>query len=145
MITVVAYKAEHARVLVPRDIEKAFKDMADFDEWAVINEGEIAFTALVGEEVIACGGIREMWEGVGEAWLLFGANVVPHRFSVVKAIKRGLTASFNKFHRVQAHARMDFSMAHMFLHRLGFKAEGYLNQYYPDKMDGILYAIVKEV
>ena len=144
MITIVPYKAEHAKVLVPRDIEKSFKDMTDFAEWAVINEGEISFTAFADGKVIACGGIREMWEGVGEAWLLFGENVVPHRFSVVKAIKRGLTASFSRFHRVQAHARMDFSMAHMFLHRLGFKEEGYLTAFYPDKMDGILYAIVKE-
>lgn len=138
------YKAEHAMSLLVREVEKPTKGFSDFEEWSRINEGPFSFSAISGNEVIACGGVRELWEGVGEAWALLGVGVIAHRISVARVMKLKLGEASDKFHRIQAHARMDFSIAHMFLRKLGFEEEGYMRAYYPDKMDAILYSIVED-
>jgi len=138
-VKLIPYRAGHARKILLREVEGYLQNCKDFDEWAKINEGPEAWSAVNDTDtVVACGGVREMWEGVGEAWLLLGEGTVGHEIGVCKEILKKLHEV--KFHRVQAHARVDFPIAHTFLHRLGFKEEGYMKMYYPDKCDAILYA-----
>ncbi|MCD6149206.1 GNAT family N-acetyltransferase [bacterium] len=138
----IPYKAGHARQILLREVEGYLQNCKEFDEWAKINEGPEAWSAVNGDNtVVACGGVRGLWEGVGEAWLLLGKGIIGHEIWICKEILKGLRVL--KFHRVQANARVDFPVAHTFLHRLGFKEEGYMKMYYPDKCDAILYARTK--
>jgi hypothetical protein len=140
----IPYEAEHARNLVLREVEKPVQNLPDFEQWAEINEGPFAWSALYGDSVVACGGVRDMWDGVGEAWLLLGADSVQFRVPICMAVREKLDEALTKYHRIQAHARMDFSLAHIFLRKLGFREEGYMRAYYPDKMGALLYSIVRE-
>lgn len=140
----VPYEAQHAIDLILREVEEPLRKYADFEDWAKLNEGPFALSAIHDNKVIACGGIREMWEGVGEAWLFLGVEAMRHRVGVCRAMKEKLDEALGQFHRIQAHARMDFSVAHMFLNKLGFVTEGYMTAYYPDKMDAILYSLVRK-
>ena len=147
MIKIIKYSAEHALLLTPRPEEEILREMGDYKSWATTNEkhSSVALTAVYEDLVLACGGVRDMWEGVGEAWLLLSPEAVLHRVSIVREIKKHLRDLLNRgtYHRIQAHARMDFSVAHMFLKKLDFEEEGFMTAYYPDKMDSILYSIVR--
>lgn len=106
----------------------------------------LAFTALHYGQPIACAGIRHLWSGVAEAWVLFGPEVVNHSFFVFKKTKRYLCHLIEKhrLHRLQAYCRTDFPEAINFLHHLGFEVEGKARRYNPDGSDAYFLSIVKE-
>ena len=64
------------RILVrPEQYNK--KQIAGFEKWAKINkEGGPAYSAFYGDILLACAGVRVMWEGVGEAWAIFSREIV---------------------------------------------------------------------
>jgi RimJ/RimL family protein N-acetyltransferase len=144
MMILKPYRAAHAVNLIVREVEEPVKKLPDFENWAEANEGPFAWSAEVDHNVIACGGIGDLWEGVGEAWLLLGKEAVKHRIALCRVILEKLGGALLRYHRIQAHARTDFSLTHMFLRKLGFQVEGLMKAYYPDRMDAILYSIVRD-
>ena len=141
----IPYKASHAINLQVREVETSLKLCKDFSIWAQANEEGMAYTTVneVGTP-FACGGIRPLWQGVGEAWLLLGKNYKPYRCGLYKVVASKVKLGIQVYHRVQAHCRVDFPGADHFLEGLGFQREGYMRQYYPDRVDAILYSIVRE-
>ena len=62
MITYIPFKAEHG-VKIASMINGNFLRMMEVHE----KLGQ-SLTALYGDEILCCGGIDPVWEGVGEAW-----------------------------------------------------------------------------
>jgi len=106
----------------------------------------LAFTALYHGTPIGCAGLRPMWEGVAEAWLLFGPDIKDHTLYLYRNAKQylaDLTDQLN-LHRIQAYCRTDWPEAINFLYHLGFKTEGKARKYNTDGSDAYFMAIVKE-
>lgn len=107
----------------------------------------LAFTVLYHGTVIACAGIRPLWSGVAEAWVLFGPEVKNHTIFVFKNTKRYI-ADLTKKHnlwRLQAYCRTDFPEAINFLYHAGFRVEGKARKYNPDGTDAYFMSIIREV
>jgi hypothetical protein len=106
----------------------------------------ISFAGFVNDECVGVGGIDVLWEGVGEAWIILSKKVLMYPVSTYAAIIDGLRDIIkdNTFFRVQAWVRSDFAKAQRMARHLGFKAEGVARKYTPDKIDCILYSIIKE-
>ncbi len=106
----------------------------------------MSMTGLVDGIIVGCGGIRELWPGVGEIWLMLSPEVDRFPFRTGQVICDGMRALIedNNFVRLQGWCRMDFPKAHTLFKHLGFKPEGIAKKYTPDGQDCILYARIWE-
>jgi hypothetical protein len=103
-----------------------------------------AFTALYHGTPIGCAGLRPMWGGVAEAWILFGPDAKDHILYLYKNTKQYLSDLTDKLnlHRIQAYCRTDWPEAINFLHHAGFVVEGKARGYNVDGTDAYFMAIV---
>ena len=117
---------------------KVYPDLtAPDDAVVVINNGEI----------VAVGGVKVLWEGVGEAWVIVADQSDKDSMLGVEAFN---TMRFkleemihdNKLRRVEVQARLDFPDAIRFILLLGFEQECVRKYYAPDGADMILFSKV---
>ena len=103
-------------------------------------------TGYVNGEIVGCGGIRNLWPGVGEVWTLLSPKVNLYPMRTYECLKNGFQQLIdeNDFHRLQAWGRIGFVKAHTLFRHLGFKPEGIAKKYTPDKVDCIAYALLKD-
>lgn len=83
-------------------------------------------TIFRGAAIVACAGIRPLWPGVGEGWVLTGALVHECPDVFTEIILRGLRwlERNQGYHRIGAHVRCSFPAAAKWAEALGFKYEG---------------------
>jgi hypothetical protein len=107
-------------------------------------KGDNCYTAWHDSEIIACGGMDLLWEGVGQVWIIMPEKT-RHAKSLFRLFKNKLDylTKKNNLWRVQAYARIGLDESHTLLRHLGFETEGIMRKYTPDKADCILYAKVK--
>jgi hypothetical protein len=143
-VKIVKFEIEHALSLDVRPHEDKIKDHADFKKWAKLNEESIGFSGFCDDKLIGCAGVRTIWDGVGEAWVLASQEVYKHPKSVFKNVRDYLDKIIKEqgFWRVQAHVRTDNSMGIKFAKMLGFKIEGKMQGFNPDKTDAYLFSKV---
>lgn len=79
------------------------------------------FTAMDGDEVIACAGLAIMWEGRAHAWALMSVNSGRRFVRIVRAIQRFL--DMQDIRRIEAVVDEGFEQGHRMLMMLGFKLE----------------------
>lgn len=103
-------------------------------------------TGVVDDRIIGCGGIDLMWPGVGEVWVLLSYDTDKCPVRAYEVIRDGLKKLIddNDLWRVQAWGRIGFAKAHTLFRHLGFKPEGLARKYTHDKVDCILYSIVRD-
>ncbi len=106
----------------------------------------LSITGIVNDEIVGCGGIRKLWDGVGEVWLMLSPKTALYPTKTYECIREGLQKLIdeNDFVRLQAWGRIGFAKAHTLFKHLGFKAEGIARKYTPDGVDCILYSIVRQ-
>ena len=102
-----------------------------------------AKTLIIDNKIIACGGIETLWKGVGEAWLILSEHVFDYRLAVALKCRRMFPAMTRDYHRVQALVLTSFDKGIKIVKFLGFKSEGLLEQYGPDKEDYYRYVILR--
>lgn len=141
---IIPFKIEDALSLDVRPHEDKIKDHADFEKWAKLNEESTGFSGFCDDKLIGCAGIRTIWDGVGEAWVLASQGVYKHPKSVFKNVRDYLDKIIKEqgLWRVQAHVRTDNLMGIKFIQMLGFKIEGKAVKFNPDKTDAYLFARV---
>jgi hypothetical protein len=122
-----------------------FTDDVDIQKCSCVKG--LSFTALHNGRPIGCGGIRPLWSGVGEAWVIFGPDVQDHTLFLYRNTRSYMKklAWKYKFHRIQAYCRVDFPQAFGFLEILGFKIEGKAYKYNLDKTDAYSMALTREI
>tara|TARA_R100001594_G_scaffold141343_1_gene187272 strand:+ start:24401 stop:24892 length:492 start_codon:yes stop_codon:yes gene_type:complete len=92
---------------------------------------------------IAVCGLREIREGVAEAWMVGSKLLNRHRLFVTKSIALLLLEHQEvrkEFYRIQATVRADWETANKWIKLLGFDYEGYMRQYGSKREDYIRYA-----
>ena len=108
---------------------------------------ENTYTVLYESRIVAVGGLYVRWEGVGLLWLMLTADCKKYGFHGVLALdaikqKTELLIEKNNLWRAEAIVRVGFDKAIKMIEFFGFKREGLMRKYYPDKSDGYLYAKV---
>ena len=119
---------------------------ANLEELAKETEKEgRSVTGIVNDVIVGCGGIRTLWDGVGEVWLILSPQTSMYPIKTFRCIRDGLQKLIdeNEFVRLQGWCRVGFIKAHTLFRHLGFTVEGRARKYTPDQCDCILYAKVK--
>jgi hypothetical protein len=98
--------------------------------------GPYAYTGVCEGEVVCCAGVTLLWQGVGEAWLFVseGARAYIGLPGAVRELLDTVRRNL-QLHRIQATVRVDNPRAHRMDTWLGFKEEGIMRKYTPDKTD----------
>lgn len=95
-----------------------------------------AFTAVIDDKIIGCGGVMIMWAGVGHAWVAFSKDIEPYPVWFTRTIRCALSDIIRgcKLHRVEAVVLAD--QGTRWLQSLGFRVENDIAQAYTeDKRD----------
>ncbi len=106
---------------------------------------ENCYTAIYESAIVAVGGLQVKWKGVGLLWLMLTADCKKygiHSLLALEVIKEKVEYLIekNNLWRAEAAVRTDFPQAIKMVEFLGFKKEGLMRKYYPDKSDAWLYA-----
>lgn len=99
-----------------------------------------AYSAVDGDEVFACAGLIQQWQGRAIAWALISSEAGRHMLAIHRAVWRAL--DLHPFRRVETAVASDFEEGHRWARMLGFEREGRMRAYTPDGQDCDLYARV---
>lgn len=135
---IVRFKAEHlasiqrtgtgAEWLSPGDVKRL--------------EGTRAFTGLVGDKVVGCGGAVELWPGRFAVWAYFATDARRYWKSVHKAVRAFLFSLPAR--RIEADVAFGFEAGLRWAKRLGFVVECPRRAgYFADGGDAVSLALVK--
>jgi len=99
----------------------------------------------VGEhegKIIAMGGVVEIWNNRGEAWMLISKHA---KFSLMLSVHKEVANYLKRsnYRRIESTVDVGFKQGHRWMKMLGFELEGYLKAYRPDGKDMILFARVR--
>ena len=139
---IVPYEAKHALRI---QVQMAQRDVEPFltVERAQAMEGGFSFAAIEGEQVLAVGGVTELWEGRALVWSLLDQDACKHMVALYKAIKAII--ALLPYRRLEADTPCEFSAGHKMLRMLGFKLETErMRAYRPDGGDSAMYVRLKE-
>ena len=103
---------------------------------------ENCYTGLVDGKIMGVGGVIVLWEGVGEAWLILSKDILEMKIATYLCIKEMVERMISEcnLRRIQAVIRTDYPQAIKMIEALGFKREGLLEEYLPDKCNAFMYA-----
>lgn len=138
---IVPFKKEHLKRMV---IQQRQQDLARLitDEVCASVEGIESYTAIDGDEVIACAGAVQMDIGRALVWSYISANIKSRMIFVARAMKRFIAMS--KYRRIEMHVDCEFKQAHRLAMMLGFEMEAErMKSFTPDGRDSALYALVR--
>ena len=95
----------------------------------------LSFTLWADNNIVLCGGITPMWDGVAEGWVIASKRIYDHKIKSVSAIKKrlDLLCTNNKIWRWQTSVKENFKVGIRFAEWLGLKKEGLMLKYGPDK------------
>ncbi|MBN1625499.1 MAG: hypothetical protein JW944_03155 [Deltaproteobacteria bacterium] len=101
----------------------------------------IAFSLIHDGEIIAIGGIYELWPGVGEAFSIMSDTAFKYPKSLYCHFKLnfGFGISHKKYTRIQSMVKVGFDAGVRFIERLGFEREGVMEKWGPDGCDYYIY------
>ena len=133
ILHVVPYTAEHGVYILSQKMNHALMDIdADFNgEPMNLEEKGLAYTCMIDNKPIASAGMKIIWKGVAEGWVIATEKVWEHPLLVAKAIKKNFArlAKENNIKRVQTAVRQDFKMGIKFSEWLGLENEGLMKHY----------------
>lgn len=139
--SLVPFRAEHMLTFVNRDT-----DVLQEMRFAVEKErGGPAFTALVDNKIIGCGGIVLMWGGVGAAWVAVSKDIEPYKVWMTRTVRRSLRDIVRalNLHRVEAVVLTDGDSR--WIQAVGFHLENDVaKKYTQDKRDVMRFECLQE-
>jgi len=129
--------------LRPEDSKRAI--IRDSREWKDIVDKSVAYTLMCDDEILCCGGVCFYRKQFGEAWILCSRKAEEHPVATVRATKRVIDdiMKTHDMYRIQATVQCDWVEAQKFIKLLGFKWEGTLRRYGPDRSDYFMYSRIK--
>lgn len=140
MIKVVPFEPEHMVNIDKSDVNSKvleFLDDLDYRAECYAKAGP-AITMLLGDTVLAIGGVLRLWPGVGEAWMMVAPEGRQRGVALYKTMKVFLD-NCEGFHRIQTSVLYGHSVAHRCIMQLGFIPEGMMVHYGPNKENYVRY------
>jgi len=96
-------------------------------------------------KIVGCGGLIELWSGVGEVWSMFTDEAKTNPFFLHRASKRLVwsVAKACRMHRIQAIVLYGDPVREKWIEKLGLRREGRMEQASPNREDFGLWCWVK--
>lgn len=115
----------------------------DLDQYAaILIEGGPAFSLISDDGTVwGCAGVCELEPHRASAWALIREGIGGNFFRFHKEVYRFLCET--DYNRVEMAVDVEFDQSERWAKMLGFKLEGYMRQYFPNKQDAYLYARIK--
>lgn len=139
MIVVVDFKKEHYFKMTHTEATKKFMGLMKDGQLEALEKTPYSRSFMEGNEVVACAGIIELWEGRGEAWAMLNPK---HNQNMIGLI-RWFGSLLDNFpiRRIEAPLVADYEPGIRLAKLLKFKKEsGLLKHFFPDGRDAIMYA-----
>ncbi|QDP62514.1 MAG: hypothetical protein Unbinned5079contig1000_41 [Prokaryotic dsDNA virus sp.] len=139
MPNIIKFEKEHlSKINLAFELTQSGKDsLSSYDD-------VIGYTGMDKDVILAIGGVHQMWNGVGEAWIL----VAKEGYKIPKTIAKYTDYLFqhiqetHELSRIQASVCASDVRANRYAQWLGFEKEGIMRKYGPDGTDYIRYARV---
>jgi hypothetical protein len=138
---ILPFQPEHLRTLVLQEAQSWMGPMLQSDYGDMLKRSGPCFTALDGDQVMACAGVLKMWENRDQAWALLSADSGRMFVPIYRGIRRFL--EMHDTRRIEATVDSEFAAGHRLMQMLGFRREGRMVAYLPDGRDCDLYARVR--
>ena len=136
---IVPYKTQHGDEMIEFGLNDKLMDIdANFTEnridFALVG---LSFTLLHNNNPVCSGGIVPLWNGVAEGWVISSKRIYKERIRASRLIRKrtDLLCAANKIWRLQTAVKSNFKTGLRFAEFLGFKNEGLMRAYGPDKTD----------
>ena len=141
---IVPYISDHGRLIMQSQMNHVLmqKDMSYRKASMDLEEKDLAFSGFINNNLIASAGMKLLWGGVAEGWVMATQDVWRHPIVIARAIKKNfeVLAKNNKIKRVQTAVRADFDIGLKFAKWLGLKNEGMMEYYGIDGSHHYRYA-----
>ena len=134
------FRAEHAvAILAKHDDPSRWEEQA-----RIIEESGQALTVFIDDEPAMCVGIIDIWEGLGEVWIVVSDAIQSRPVSVARGMRELLDGYFEQggYRRIQSNVRADWDTARLFAEFVGMKEEGMMPSFGPEGADYVRYAKV---
>ncbi len=121
-------------------------EMPGFDKVKEVwKSGGPAYTVMIDDQIIFCGGIVLMGWNSGEAWTYTTDFIEKYPKLVFKTVKTYLIAiaQREKLVRVQATCYLWNKKGARFLEKLGFEFEGLMKKWGPTHEDALMFALTE--
>jgi len=136
---IVAYQKEHGSSMIASGLNDKLMDLdASYEENRIdAAVAGMAYTLLLNNQPIVSGGIFPLWNGVCEGWVISSKRIFDVKIKAAKLIRHrtDILCAANKVWRLQTTVKANFKMGLRFAEFLGFKNEGLMRGYGPDKSD----------
>ena len=136
---IVPYKPDHGNEMIEFGLNDKLMDhaatfKANRIDFALAG---LSFTLLHNNLAVCSGGIVPLWTGVAEGWVISSKRIFKNRIKASRLIKKrtDLLCAANKIWRLQTAVKSNFKTGLRFAEFLGFKNEGLMTGYGPDKSD----------
>ena len=141
---IVPYKTQHGDEMIEFGLNDKLMDIdATFKENRIdFAMAGLSFTLLDDNVPICSGGIVPTWLGNAQGWVISSKRIFRNKVKASRLIKQrtDLLCANNKIWRLQTAVKADFKIGIRFAEFLGFKKEGLMVGYGPDKTDYYLMA-----
>tara|TARA_B100000902_G_scaffold324960_1_gene319359 strand:+ start:2573 stop:3028 length:456 start_codon:yes stop_codon:yes gene_type:complete len=136
---IVPYNTQHGDEMIEFGLNDKLMDIdASFKENRIdFAMAGLAFTLLDNNVPICSGGIIPTWLGSAEGWVISSKRIFKNKIKAARLIRErtDLLCANNKIWRLQTAVKADFKIGVRFAEFLGFKNEGLMKAYGPDKTD----------
>ena len=136
---IVPYNTQHGDEMIEFGLNDKLMDIdANFTEnridFALVG---LSFTLLHNNNPVCSGGIVPLWTGVAEGWVISSKRIYKERIKASRLIRKrtDILCAANKIWRLQTAVKSNFKTGLRFAEFLGFKNEGLMKAYGPDKTD----------
>ena len=141
---VVPYETQHGDEMIEFGLNDTLMDGdATFKENRIDFAGAgLAYTLLDNNVPICSGGIVPTWLGNAQGWVISSKRIFRNKVKASRLIRKrtDLLCANNKIWRLQTAVKANFKTGIRFAEFLGFKNEGLMRGYGPDKTDYYLMA-----
>lgn len=139
---IIPFQADHVQAINLQMAQRRF-DSAFKPEYArALQAAGNAYTAIDGDEPVACCGLVEQWEGRALAWALLAENIGPGRFvRVTRAVRRFLDMA--DYRRIEMQVDAEHAQAIRWAQMLGFEVEAMLRAFLPDGRDAFQFVRIR--
>ena len=136
---IVPYKTQHGDEMIEFGLNDKLMDIdASFTENRIdFAMAGLSFTLLDDNKPVCSGGIIPTWLGNAEGWVISSKRIFKNKIKAARLIKKrtDLLCANNKIWRLQTTVKADFKIGFRFAQFLGFKNEGLMKAYGPDRTD----------
>lgn len=116
--------------------------MALIDHGKVLASVGTSYSGLRGGKIVACAGVIPLWNGVADLWMYLGKDTFRKKKQACEIIGYFMEKCIEEYdlHRLQATVKSDYREGRRFAKFFGFKEEGEMIGYGPDKQNFIRVA-----